>query len=134
MVPPMLQQAPSLWRHFSIGGVGPVTPLVDVPPQIVDDGRHIVALLLGRQIVEEQILLLRFALARLGDGRNEVGGSTRVYLLLCGLAGSIQLPMPIRTPVGAVQDRFGEERIVQKLQDTSSGLPLLWQPKVNPFS
>ena len=45
--------------------------------------------------------------------RGEVGSTVRFYDLLRERAGGIRLPTPPQTPLWAVQDWLGKERIIQ---------------------
>ena len=62
--------------------------------------------------------MIGLTLARLRNGRDEVGGPAGLYDSLCRLVGRVQLPMPIRTPIWAVQNGTGKKRVVQTVQNT----------------
>ncbi len=117
MAAPVLQQPGSFGRHLPTAGIGQAAPLVHLLPQLIDDGRGIVLLLFGGEplaLVKNDLVLVgfrRFAFARLGDGRDELGAAAALNNLLRGLAVRVQFPMPLRALVRGIENRLFKKRI-----------------------
>jgi hypothetical protein len=77
---PVLQQPGGLRRHVPLARVGQLAPDIHALPQLIDDRRRVVLLLLGREpfaLVEDNVALGRgpLPLFRLGDRRDEFGAA-----------------------------------------------------------
>ena len=55
---PVLKEANGLWSHLPVIGIWQASPLVDVPPDLVDVGRCIVLLLIVGELIKPETLLI----------------------------------------------------------------------------
>ena len=94
----MLQQAGGLRRDPPLGP-GQRPPAVHFLPQTVDEGGMAVMLRLGGEIVKQERPLPGL-LFRLGNGRDELGGTPAFKDFLGRLTGFVQFPMAGRVFVG----------------------------------
>lgn len=115
-MPPVLQQASGFRCHLPLIGVGELSPLVNVAPNLVDD-RVGVVLLFGcgnsLWLLENQFGLF-FAVAApallgLWNWCDERGTATRLNNFVRGLPVFVELPMPARVGVGRVKNRLLEK-------------------------
>ena len=115
VMPPVLEQARRLRHHLPLARVRQVAPAVNLLANPVDDGRQVVLLASGfellRRLVEHQRGLLCSSLAplRLRNRRDELGRPAAFNDLLRRLSGLVQFPMPTRALVRRVEDRLFKE-------------------------
>lgn len=81
MVAPVVEEAGCLWSDQPLFGISELSPFVDENAKLIDNWRWVVLLLFCRDalaLVKHHLRLRAFALAlaRLGDGRNELSGAT----------------------------------------------------------
>src|ERR1019366_6473297 len=110
-MPPMLQEPGSFGRHLPGVRIRQAAPLIHLLPQHVNDWRRIVLLVFRRKplaLVKNKLVLIggSFALARLGNRRDEFGSAPRLDYFLCRLPMFVQFPMPLRTVVGRIENRL----------------------------
>ncbi len=109
---PVLEKTSS-FRCNSPLGQRELTPPINLLAHSIDDGSMDILLILGRKIVEQQVVLFGSALlvSRPGDGCDELSRTPALDNLLCRLPAVIQLPMARRIFIRRVENRMVEERI-----------------------
>src|SRR5690606_12795491 len=113
---PVVQQARGFRGDAPVCGVG-AAPLVHFLAHAVDDGGMAVLLAFAGKpfaFVENECALIAcitFALAWLGDGRDEIGGTARLKNVLRRLTGAVQFPVARRMRIWGVEDRALEESV-----------------------
>jgi len=117
IVAPVLEQARRLGRHAPQRRILDGAPPVDALAQVVDDRRRVVLLSFRREagaFVEDNRHLAgrRLALARLGNGRDELCPAATLDDLLRRLALLVEFPVAVRVVVRRVQDGLFEELIL----------------------
>ena len=115
VVPPVLEQARRLRGHLPLARVRQFAPAVNLLANPVDDGRQVVLLASGfellRLFVKYQRGLLRGSLAplRLRNRRDELSRAAAFNDLLRRLPSLVQFPVPTRAFVRRVEDRLFKE-------------------------
>ena len=121
---PMLEQPSRLRRHLPFSRIGPLSPLIDLTADFVDDWGGIILLLSGRKpfaVIEHHFLLCRLlALLWLWDRCDELRPSTVLDNPLRGLAIGIKFPMSTRVLVGRVEYGMLEELVLHMWATLSS--------------
>jgi hypothetical protein len=115
-VPPMLKESGGFGRVLPVVWIRYASPLIDLLPNGVDDGRMVVLLCLCGQplaFVEYDLLLCRgpLSLPGLRNRRDKFCAAAALDNLLSRLTLVIKLPVPRRVSIGGVQDGMVEKWI-----------------------